>query len=57
MGTIQDVQNDNISHRMLREIPLGTIQTDDARSEDQRPSQERDEGTHYTGAVMSSKFY
>jgi hypothetical protein len=57
MGTIRDVQNDNIGHRMLREIPLRTIQTDDARSEDRRPSQERDEGTHHTGAVMSSKFY
>jgi hypothetical protein len=57
MGTIRDVQNDDIGHRMLREIPLRTIQTNDARSEDQRPSQERDEGTHHTGAVTSCKFY
>jgi hypothetical protein len=40
MGTIQDVQNEDISHQTLREIPLRTIQTDNARSEDQRPSQE-----------------
>jgi hypothetical protein len=57
MGTIRDVQNDDIGHRMLREIPLRAIQTDDARPEDQRPSQERDEGTHHTGAVTSTKFY
>jgi hypothetical protein len=57
MGTIRDVQNDDISNRTFREIPLGTIQTDNARPEDQQPSQERDEGTHHTGAVTSTKFY
>jgi hypothetical protein len=57
MGTIRDVQNDDVSHRALREIPLRPIQTDDARPEDRRPSQERDEGTHHTGAITSTKLY
>jgi hypothetical protein len=34
LGTIRDVQNDDISHQTFREIPLRTIQTDDARPED-----------------------
>jgi hypothetical protein len=57
MGTIQDVQNDDISHQALREIPLKAVQTNDQRPGDQRPSQERDERTHHTRTITNNESY
>jgi hypothetical protein len=34
MGTIRDVQNDDISHQALREIPLGAVQTNNPQTGD-----------------------
>ena len=64
MGTTRDVRENSVNRQVLRELPIGGIQTDSRRTEDRRPSEERDERTHYTGTtsdnertVTNHKFY
>ena len=55
MGTTRDVRENSVNRQALRELPIGGIQTDSRRTEDRRPSEERDERTHYTGTTSDNE--
>ena len=55
LGTTRDVCKDSVNRQALRELPIGGIQTDSRRTEDRRPSEERNERTHYTGTSSDNE--